>query len=366
MNRKLSFLIASILIISVITFYINGLTKAKSLGSNEQSLYQKIQSGQNFNYIVIGDSIGRGSGAETPSGTWFSQLEAMLHHHYHVSGEHFPVVQSGATAFEGLVKFQQEKPRKNIDLAFIVFGENDRKYMKANQFSYYYEKLLHDVKKNYPNAEIITITESCLQQEPFAKVIKGLSAQYKAVNIDMRIPFRLSAIPPEKLTRDLVHPNTKGYQLYAKELFKVISENTRKQKVIKTELPSPQHNRLDINFISVTKPAYVKGFKLNGPYYVSNRKGDSIEYEFIGRMAGVTVVRTEQGGKMDVFLDGKFVTSISTWWPFERVRNLYVTSGLSGGVHRITFVNTGVGTHTKKDFIGELQISSLIVPTTKP
>lgn len=46
------------------------------------------------------------------------------------------VVQSGATAFEGLYKLKNSLSN-NIDLVFIVFGENDRKYMDDKQFYFF-------------------------------------------------------------------------------------------------------------------------------------------------------------------------------------------------------------------------------------
>ncbi|MDO7488454.1 hypothetical protein Q5O89_27070 [Peribacillus frigoritolerans] len=63
--------IATILLISYILQKV-----PKTYGSDDSiNVYQKFQSGQPIQYLVIGDSIGRGSGAEKPNQTWFKQLE---------------------------------------------------------------------------------------------------------------------------------------------------------------------------------------------------------------------------------------------------------------------------------------------------
>ena len=363
MSRKYLSVLLVFFMVSGIIFYINGITKAKGDELKGKNIYQKIQSGQKYQYIIVGDSIGRGSGARVPAQTWFAQWEKQIYNHYHASAVHYPIVQSGATAFEGIVKFQKEKPNKDIDLAFIVFGENDRKYMTAHQFSFYYEKLIRDIKTTYPKAEIVTITESCLQYPQFADTIKMLSEHYQSTNVDMREPFRMSGIPVKNLTRDMVHPNPDGYRLYANELFKVFTSKAASQKIIPKSLAAPMNSGTDISYNNVNKPVAIKDFYRRGAYYISSKKDARLEYDFYGNSVGVNVFRHIKGGRMNVYIDGKYSASISTWWPFGRERHLFIASNLGSSKHRIEFINTGAGTHLAAGSKPTVRISSIIVPS---
>ena len=92
--------IATILLISYILQKV-----PKTYGSDDSiNVYQKFQSGQPIQYLVIGDSIGRGSGAEEPNLTWFKQLENKMSEANDIPLHGDYVVQSGSTAFEGLFK----------------------------------------------------------------------------------------------------------------------------------------------------------------------------------------------------------------------------------------------------------------------
>ena len=101
--------------------------------------------------------------------------------------------------------------------------------------------------------------------------------------------------------------------------------------------------------------------KLNG-YYSSRDKGASITYSFTGPNLGVKVFKSEQGGEMDVFVDGKFVRRVSTWWPINRERTLYLTSDLSNGEHEVTFIVTGTKSTKNNNTENPIvQLSSIVV-----
>ncbi|MFT8321259.1 MAG: SGNH/GDSL hydrolase family protein [Bacillus sp. (in: firmicutes)] len=197
--------------------------------SASKNVYEKIKDKEAVHYVIIGDSIGRGSGASTKEATWFHLLDQKIKNQYPIPLSRSSVVQSGATAFEGLYKFKNTKI-KQADLVFIVFGENDRKYMDNNQFALFYEQLLLEVKTRFPSAELITITESCLENEAFAQTIAAVSKNYLATNIDMRVPFKQSGYSTKELTKDFIHPNDKGYQIYSEEIYSVLKNNLKKNK----------------------------------------------------------------------------------------------------------------------------------------
>ncbi|WP_217644041.1 SGNH/GDSL hydrolase family protein [Bacillus sp. cl95] len=321
------------------------------------TFYEKLAAGKKIDYVVIGDSIGRGSGAENESLTWFSQLEKLLSSHYNVQFNRHSIVQSGATAFEGIVKMEKESLPSDFDIAFIVFGENDRKYMSDKQFAYFYELLIRKIKEHNPDSEIVTITESCLSNQNFAEVIKTTSDYYKTVHIDMRIPFDASGLSIKELTKDGIHPNGKGYSLYAQSIFSVLEKASLNSRAISIYPPEPLHTGSDKVFTFITSIQSNNGFQYKKPYYTSLKNSDSLQYRFTGSMVGVTVLRSPNGGKVDVFIDGKFSTTLSTWWPFERVRHQYISSGLKNGEHTLRFV------HSNEVKTGTVKISSIIVQT---
>lgn len=325
----------------------------------ERNVYEKISDGKQVNYLIVGDSIGRSSGASNNNHKWFKLVERSLTKKYGGSFIRHLVVQSGATAFEGLYKLKNNLS-EDIDLVFIVFGENDRKYMDNKQFYFMYQSLLDEIVIRFPHAELITITESSLDNEDFIHVIKQLSKNYYATNIDMRVPFRKSRLSAERLTNDLVHPNDYGYFLYAQEVIDAIEKAIREKKTVLTSsIPINEVTSVQMH----TNYAYHSidpSFRNEKGYYTSNQIGANIEYHFSGSFLGVNVLRSEKGGMMDVFIDDNYVTTISTWWPFQKERSLYVTSGLTDRDHTVKFQNSPNKSRYNITDQQLIQISSII------
>lgn len=326
--------ILSIMIMSVAIFIM--ILQSEHYLSEDLNVYEKIAEGDPFNYLIIGDSIGRGAGAEKKELRWFNQLDVLLRDYSGSRGRRHSVVQSGATAFEGIYMLQKSPHYQNMDLVFIVFGENDRKFMDPEEFTFFYEKLIRNAKELNKDAEIITIIESPLKQEPFADAIKRISVHYGAKWLDMRIPFKKSGMLTEHLTSDMVHPNGNGYRIYANAVFGLIKENIRNEANIAV-YPKPL-TKNDFFYLSEKEDIAVNsGFNAEFGSYVSRKPGDYLEYEFDGPILGVNVIRSEVGGMMNVYIDGEYVRTLSTWWPFTRERHLYIASGLENGRHSVRF-----------------------------
>jgi len=132
-NTKIRFL--SVMILTVVIYIM--ISKTEHYLSKDLNVYEKIEVGDPFNYLIIGDSIGRGAGAERKELRWFNQLEVLINDYSGSRGRRHLVVQSGATAFEGLYKLQSSPTLQNMDLIFIVFGENDRKFMDSELFTFF-------------------------------------------------------------------------------------------------------------------------------------------------------------------------------------------------------------------------------------
>ncbi|OCA90829.1 hypothetical protein A8F94_02850 [Bacillus sp. FJAT-27225] len=338
-------------------------TGAKEGPAETEGFYEKITLGKEYTYLIVGDSIGRGAGATSSSSAWFSLFEKGIKDEFGSSGKRISIVQSGATAFEGIMKYENEKPSSPVNLVFLVFGENDRKYMNEKQFSFFYEKLLRTIKVEHPSAHIITLTESCLAYEEFAEEISRLSTLYGARNIDMRVPFQLSGLSVNELTTDLVHPNDKGYQLYANELLKTVKElaadTNLKKEVL---LPAPFNENLDKEYELIRTPSKLSGFVNVREGYFSKTNNSYLEFEFEGTMVGYILERGPDGGMVEVAIDGKPAGTLSTWWPFEKNRYNYIASSLGDGSHTIRFNFTGnrLSSDTK-DGNPSVKISAIVV-----
>jgi lysophospholipase L1-like esterase len=338
-----------------IYYFISHYKEAKSSTLN---VYEKIAHQKDIRYLIIGDSIGRGAGVKDRNLTWFKQWEQLMNQHFGIKLNRHSLVQSGATAYEGLYLFKQAEKNDNIDLIFIVFGENDRKYMKANQFSSLYETLIKEVKNVYPNAEIMTITESCLAHQSFAHTILKLSNQYQTSHIDMREPFQHSKLPVEQLTSDLIHPNSKGYQLYAMAMYQTINEGIYKNKQISkqpTEIPPS-------SFLEISQYHEKNGeFYLLNEDQVTNEYDASISYRFTGNNVGVKVFVGQDKGSIDVFIDKHYIRTLSTFWPIPKHRVLYVESNLPEGEHEVTFIFSKNNLDNTSIKNPNMQISSIMV-----
>ena len=307
--------------------------------SETKSFLDKLKDGDQISYLVIGDSIGRGSGAETPQLTWFAQLEKKVEEKFgsKMNGQY--IVQSGATSFEGIYKLQQTKVSTDTDLVFIVFGENDRKYMLNEDFAELYENLIRQSKIRAPYAKLITIIESSLPNDGFAQTIKEVSGYYGAMSVDMRTVFKNSSLPVEELTKDLIHPNGKGYHLYANEIF----NNLTKLNQTKEMQTLPQTNWMQTDFKLRANKQYQQnlGFHKVGTYFESNTESHKLVYQFNGSTIGAILLRGPDGGLADIYIDNQFHSTISTWWPFQRERYIYLANNLSEGTHELSIVPTG-------------------------
>ena len=325
-----------LIVLGIVAFFTINATHSNS---ETKSFIDKLKDGDRIRYLVIGDSIGRGSGAETPQLTWFTQLEKKFEENFgsKMNGQY--IVQSGATSFEGIYKLQQTQVSTDIDLLFIVFGENDRKYMLNEDFAELYENLIRQSKIRAPYAKVITIIESSLPNDGFAQTIKEVSEYYGAVPIDMRTVFKNSSLPVEKLTKDLIHPNGKGYELYANEIFNILTKLDQPKD--KQSLPQARWMQTDFQLKANKQYQQNRGFHKVGKYFESNTNSHKLVYQFNGSMVGAILLRGPEGGLADIYIDNQFHSTISTWWPFQRERYIYLANNLGEGIHELSIVPTG-------------------------
>ncbi len=324
----LSFLIA-IIVILILSL------RPDTVKMVDQTLSEKLNNGNTIYYVVVGDSIGRGAGAETMRDSWHGQLEKLVKQRYGARMEGQHIVQSGATAFEGLYKLRNTELLIPADIIFLVFGENDRKYMETEEFAQHYELLIREAKVRAPNAEIITFIESPLNVQSFADQIQILSDHYGAIPIDMRAAYAQSGISVKKLNKDQVHPNRRGYELYANTILAMLEDYpNRKAPALEESL----YTQGDTPFHLTKTIDSQKGFMYADSYWTAGEKGSSIRYKIEGNTVGAIIKRNPNGGMVDVFIDHQYYRTINTNWPLVKERYVILATGLEEGQHQIEFI----------------------------
>lgn len=172
-------------------------------------VYQKVTT-VTQRMLIVGDSIGIGTGASDLKLKWYKFLPSFMEEKYDVKLDITNVSMGGNTSFAGYSRIM-DLEEDSFDYVVICYGENDT----LDDFSLYYESILRAVYWRYPESRIITILESSQREyTEKMKMIQELSSHYNALVVDTIAAFNHSGMPYEELTDDGTHPNDKGQQLY--------------------------------------------------------------------------------------------------------------------------------------------------------
>lgn len=311
------------------------------------NIYEKIKQQEPIHYLMIGDSIGQGAGA--PSGKqWYAQLNQLLKDEYGVLAFGHNLNQGGSTIIHGWARYGTSRflEKEKIDLVFICLGQNDRAVMSPEEFGGMYESLVRGLKRDMPNAEIIPIIESSItNNETFPEQINKISQYYNLTPVDTRVPFNNSGIPYRELAPDGVHPNEKGYALYAKQILDLLTENMNKGRVIEVvDKESLTKFSAKDTIHVIEKFTKMDGFEPERPgsvYLAAKSKGNVLETEFEGDFLGLDMMLDADGGLMDVYIDGQRIKTVSGYNPTIRFMKIFVTSGLQYGKHTVKIESLG-------------------------
>lgn len=189
----------------------------------EDSFYQKLADGFDVNILIIGDSIGEGSGASSSSSFWVPLLQADLKKSYDKSKISFTNVSMGGNAsYAGYVRTMALNDDVDYDLAIICYGQNDG----IDGFSTNYESIIRAIRSKYPDCSIISILESS-QREYTEKMttIQSICEHYSIPVADTIAAFNNSGKAYEDLSNDGVHPNDAGQEIYFETVKSVIDDN---------------------------------------------------------------------------------------------------------------------------------------------
>ncbi|MCR5486103.1 MAG: SGNH/GDSL hydrolase family protein [Lachnospiraceae bacterium] len=206
-----------------------------------EGVWQKLARGQEIRVLVIGDSIGAGTGASEGMG-WAEQLKQALSEKYGSIVNVDNASLGATTSYAGYVQVMLGGEDVPYDLAIVCYGHND----DEKGFSREYESILHAIRSKYPSAAILPILESS-QREYTAKIreIQDLSAHYGLMVSDMIGAFSESGASYESLTADGVHPNDAGYALYCDTLMKAVSARADSYEAYEKQETSPVNENME-------------------------------------------------------------------------------------------------------------------------
>lgn len=198
--------------------------KAEALKQKEagDSFYQKLVDGFDVNVLIVGDSIGEGSGTQTNGQQWYSQLQAYLKTVNKGKVSVTNVSMGGNASYAGYVRTMALNDDVDYDLAIICYGQNDG----TDGFSTNYESIIRAIKSKYPDCSIISILES--SQRTYTEkmtTIQNICEHYSIPVADTIASFNDSGKAYDDLTGDGVHPNDAGQEIYFETVKAVIDDN---------------------------------------------------------------------------------------------------------------------------------------------
>lgn len=183
------------------------------------SFYQKLADGFDVNILFVGDSIAEGGQGEKG---WCTLLQSYLKKTYGNSVICTNVSMGGNASYAGYVRTMALNDNLDYDLAVICYGQNDR----TEGFSVNYESIIRAIRSKYPDCSIISILESS-QREYTEKMtnIQSICKHYGIPVADTIAAFNNSGIAYEELTKDGVHPNDAGQEIYFETVKTIIDDN---------------------------------------------------------------------------------------------------------------------------------------------
>lgn len=185
------------------------------------SFYQKLADGFDVNILIVGDSIGAGAGTETSGREWFSQLKSYIETTYKVSVGLTNVSMGGNGSYAGYVRTMRLDDNIKFDLAIICNGQND----SVKDIAQSYEPTIRAIETKYPGCSIVSILESSQREyTDRMTLIQEICEHYGIPVADTIKPFQENY---DELTKDSVHPNDKGQDVYFNVIKAIVEENVK-------------------------------------------------------------------------------------------------------------------------------------------
>jgi len=295
------------------------------------NFYQKLHEKRDINALIIGDSIAQGTGASDFHKKWTNLMIKNVQQKYRSTITTDPITGGSTTGVRAWVELNNAKLTKKYDIAFICFGQNDKRSIKPKQFKIFYESTIIKLKELNSNIEIIPIIESSFREyNDYSNVIKELARHYNLQYADTVQAFNNSGQLYSDLSNDLVHPNDKGYAYYAKTIEKVINDNYISKKETDINYSVLYNNTKKLtNFVFDNTPDLNNGFIIDNGF-IGNRVSENLTFNTNKSVAIIHFLRMPRGGKFKAFIDDDFVKEINTNSTFNVSYSDLISDNLRG------------------------------------
>nr|MCR5748562.1 SGNH/GDSL hydrolase family protein [Lachnospiraceae bacterium] len=278
--------------------------------------FQKLRCGHPISVLIVGDSIGKSSGA-SDGHSWEALLDKWLYEKYAVRCSFKNISLGGTGSYTGYVQTMKEDDDADYDLAIICYGHNDG----LEDLSVYYEAIIRAIRSKFIHCNMITVLQS--SQKTYTdkiKAIQDLSAHYDIPAADTIEAFEKSEMSYDELTTDGVHPNDAGYELYFDAISRVIEEQTAAYT---------PHIVNEISALNADMDRFERFYYIPSDAGRRSSDGCIIEIPFASPLSGAPGMEFERKGegKVSVYIDDKLLCSEEMGWSDEG--SLYLVSPLS-------------------------------------
>lgn len=198
------------------------------------SFYQKLADGFDVKILIVGDSIGLGSGVSDSALSWIDLMQTYLVDTYNVNVQTKNLSLSYSTSYAGYVRTMALEDAADYDLAIISYGQNDdEKY-----FGVFYEGVIRAIRSQNEKCSIISVLES--SQRKYTNkinVIKELSEHYGNQVADMIAAFndKENGGFDALTSSNGIDPNDAGHQVYCDVITELIDGEVEKGTVYNDE-----------------------------------------------------------------------------------------------------------------------------------
>ncbi len=190
--------------------------------------YSKIKHGLPVNILIVGDSIGAGAGATDYQHAWPSIVKDYIESEYNSEVSMNNISMGGESSIAGYTRLSELKDDVCYDLIFVCFGQNDAE----KDFEIYYESIIRSVLRKYPDCSIISIQEH--SQKTYTNKMNSIlrvANYYQIPVVDTIQAFQEFEDGYDALVVDGVHPNDLGYEIFAREVEKVLDSEIKRKSL---------------------------------------------------------------------------------------------------------------------------------------
>lgn len=296
----------------------------------------------------LGGSITEGTGASTPAMRYSSLLTETL-------GKCIPELKfteinagvGGTPSALGLFRLKSEVLDNSPDMLFVEFAVNDSGY--GETMFKYMEGIVRTARR-YNEKMPIVFLFTYPAKDFTVDGHKRLAEAYGIPCIDMRADLikKINSYGGNDrfFTRDGVHPNDKGYDSYVDSIMGSIFNaefdfKFPEKPIFGTDFKAPDMLKCEqLPYSSDWTLSHKTLWMSTLKYICADKAGASISCEFEGTVCGFYGRIEKDGGKADVYIDGKLTGTADFWdkyaLDFDRNAFSLLADGLEYGKHTLT------------------------------